>query len=58
MSKVCNGCGDCDVCHNLNCREWVECDICNEPIYDEKYISFDDNAYHTDCFLEKYEVSQ
>lgn len=58
MSRYCNGCGDCDECHNMHCREWIVCDICGERITDDKYISFGDNDYHTECFTEKYEVSQ
>ena len=58
MSKRCNGTGDCDSCHNMNCREWLECDICGEFIYDSTYISTDEGEYHTDCFLERYEVTQ
>lgn len=58
MSKQCNGCGDCDICHNMNCKKWLDCEICGEVIQDDTYVSFDDCDYHKDCFLEKYEVSQ
>lgn len=51
--KSCNGCGDCDVCHNTNCEEYLVCDICSEVIYDD-YIDYDNNQYHCDCFMEKY----
>lgn len=54
----CNGCGDCDECHNRHCHEWIECDICGERIDDSRYISTDDGEYHTECFIEAHEVSQ
>lgn len=52
----CNGHGDCDTCHNRHCKEWVECDICGEPI-NEPYISNGEGDFHTDCYIEKYEVN-
>lgn len=45
--KKCNGCGDCDVCHNKNCREWVECDICGEIC--DGYYQIDDTHYCEEC---------
>lgn len=31
------------------------CEICGEPIYDEKLINVDGEYYHKHCFNEEYE---
>ena len=48
MAMKCNGGGDCDQCHNMNCEEWIECDDCGERI-DGDYFAISGHDYCEEC---------
>lgn len=50
--RKCNGCGDCDNCHNKNCYEWVECDECGANC--DGYYLIDDTYYCEDCLKQRF----